>query len=181
MVLSLDQSLMVLKKAFAGQSCDSLEQALDVACDRYGVDSPTLASKVFEIRSGVPLFSHILIRAGSLPLDGNFLDVSQGIKLFEALMKQGADIGKQVTIADRSYTPLELLVASLPGKVRGEDFLPLAKFLIEQAGAPLGPLFERRFGKNQLLEDFLRGMGQEGMASYLAKARISRPTPRQMR
>ncbi len=181
MTLSLEQSFQVLRDAFAGQPVDNLEQALDVACERYSVDSPLLAAKVFGVSTGVPLFSHVLIRTGSIPVDAHYLDVPQGIALLEALLKQGADVGVPVTISDRTYTPLELLVASLPRKVRGEDFLPMAQFLVEQAGVPLKPLFERRFGENEPVDDFLRGMRQEGMEAYLAQARIARPAPRRMR
>lgn len=177
MTLSLEQSFQVLREAFAAQPVGNIEQALDVVCERYSVDSPSLASKIFGVATGVPLFSHVLIRTGSLPIDGHYLGVPEGIALLEALLKQGADIGEPVTISDRAYTPLELLVASLPRKVRGEDFLPMAQFLVEQAGAPIKPLFERRFGENEALEDFLRGMGQDAMAPYLAQARISRPSP----
>ena len=38
MTLSLEQSFQVLREAFAAQPVGNLEQALDVACERYSVD-----------------------------------------------------------------------------------------------------------------------------------------------
>lgn len=172
----LKQSLETVRQAFNSYPTAGLKQAMSVLCDAFEVDSAELAEQVVGHPTRVPLFAHVLVRVGSIPHSQPYMTVEHGIELLEILLEQGADVGIPFEFKDRSYTPLELLFASLPGKVRGEDFEPLVRFLVEKAGVATTPVQERRFGENEDVESFLVRMGQEGSLNYLKKSRLNRLT-----
>lgn len=135
-----DPSVKILRQALDAQHVEGLEAALADLAQRFDLNSVDLANQVLEFPTAVPVFSHVIMRTGGLPVDADYLTVEQGTGLLRALMAHGADLRQKVTIHEISYDPMSLLVASLPKKVRGEDFEPLARFLVEEANVPLEPV-----------------------------------------
>lgn len=177
--LTLEQSLATLRHAFDGAREPRLREAMAVATEAHEVDSLALARAVFSWHVTQPLLFQAIVRTGAVPTDG-YMGVDEGLALMDALKECGADARATYEVAGRAYTPLELLVASLPRKVRGEDLAPVARWLAE-AGARVEPAFERTYGANESLPAFAQSQGQPALGAYLVERRAYRPSVRKPR
>lgn len=129
--------------------------------------------------TSLSLLAHVVVRAGTVPIDHAVLDESESIELLEALRRAGANPKQSAQTSQGNSYPLpELLMVTLPHKIEGFDASGIMAWLVDNGADPTSAL-ERSYGTPpRSLQTFLDDMIQPGLIDYLQTLQVPRgPKP----